>query len=95
MLHVIQFSRFQVCADDLDLFSVNVIFNAEVDLLLLPELDYLLVPAVLVVELHGDETVHVVQLLLMLCFQLLYKLKSCCLVVSHVPVPGLRKFLIL
>jgi hypothetical protein len=94
-LHAVDFFLFQFSTDYLYFFSVHVVFDAEVDLLLLPEFNDLFVPSMFVVELLRDEGMHVSNLLLVLGLQLLHQLISSTFIVCHVFIPCFGELLVL
>ena len=71
LLHVVNFFLFERLADEFDLLGVDVIFDAEVNLLLLSEIDDLLVPSMIVIKLLSHIFPHLIDLMNLLCFKLL------------------------
>ena len=94
-LHFINFFFLKTLTDKFYLFCIHVIFDSEINLLLFSQLDDLLVPSMIIVEFLSLEFVHVFNFLILFGFELFNEIEGSAFIVTHVFVPGIRKFLVL
>ena len=95
LLHVIDLLLLKSLANELDLLSINVVLNREVNFLLFTKLNNLLVPAVIVVELFSDVLPHIVSLVGLLNLELLNEVKGRPFIVCHILIPSISELVVL
>jgi hypothetical protein len=105
LLHLLENRKLQVTVLDLGLvhlllldhhphrLCLVVVFDGEVDLLLLPHLNKVLTGALFHDEVFGYFLLVQDELLFLLDLKLLDKLKRCALIVAHILVPCIRELL--
>ena len=87
-LHGDHFLFFKLSTDVLDLLCLDIVFDREVYLLLLSQVNDLFGPPMVVVEPLGLILQHLVVLTLVLVFHLFHELEGRRLVIGHVFVPS-------